>query len=116
METYRPNKIQVFTWNIQHNENTKLFCPTNNYTYDLEKSTSTDFIQLLISELISCYVSKIGAVSRPEIFENFAKKLDDGFNQFHATGLFRYLLKISETFGFLMFSRGIERDQWYEMG
>ena len=33
-------------------------------------------------------------------------------NPLHATDLFRYLLKT----GFLMFSGGIERGQWYEMG
>ena len=37
-------------------------------------------------------------------------------NPFHATGLFRYPLKTSEYKGFLMFSEGIERDQWHEMG
>ena len=37
-------------------------------------------------------------------------------NPFHATDLFRYPLKTSENKGFLMFSGGIERDQWHEMG
>ena len=35
---------------------------------------------------------------------------------FHATNLFRYPLKTLENKGFLMFSGGIERDQWHEMG
>ena len=35
------------------------------------------------------------------------------FSPFDATDLFRYLLKTS---GFLMFSGGIERDQWHELG
>ena len=34
-------------------------------------------------------------------------------NLFNATSLFLYPLK---TRGFLIFSGGIERDQWYEMG
>ena len=37
-------------------------------------------------------------------------------NPFHAAGLFLYPLKTSGNFGFLMFSRGIEKDQLYEMG
>ena len=37
-------------------------------------------------------------------------------NPFNATGLFQYPLKTSQTRGFLMFSGGIERDQWHEMG
>ena len=37
-------------------------------------------------------------------------------NEFYSTGLFLYLLKLSETSGFLLFSGGIERDQWDEMG
>ena len=36
-------------------------------------------------------------------------------NPFHTTGLFLYLLKRSES-GFLMFSGGIERDEWHEIG
>ena len=38
------------------------------------------------------------------------------FNPFHATDLFRYPLETSENQNFLMFSGGIERDQWHEMG
>ena len=34
---------------------------------------------------------------------------------FHATGLFLYPPKNQKIFVFRMFSRGIERDQWYEM-
>ena len=37
-------------------------------------------------------------------------------NTFHVTGLFLYPLKTSENQRFLMFSEGIERDQWHEMG
>ena len=37
-------------------------------------------------------------------------------NPFHATGLFLYPLETSETFYFLMFSGGIERDQWHKNG
>ena len=40
------------------------------------------------------------------------------FNPFHATGLFRYPpphRKHQQTKGFLMFSEGIERDQWHQM-
>ena len=40
----------------------------------------------------------------------------DHFNPFHATGLFRYSLKTSENLWFFIFSGGIERDQWHEMG
>ena len=36
-------------------------------------------------------------------------------NPFHATGLFLYPLKTSENVKFLMFSGGIERDQWHKM-
>ena len=35
------------------------------------------------------------------------------FNPFHTTGLFLYFLKTRGLF--LMFSEGIERDQWHEM-
>ena len=38
--------------------------------------------------------------------------LSQDLNPFHASGLFLYPLK---TRGFLMFSGGIERDQWHEM-
>ena len=45
------------------------------------------------------------------------------FNPFHTIGLFLYPRKTSEnqrfsvvTRGFLLFSEGIEKDQWYEMG
>ena len=37
-------------------------------------------------------------------------------NPFYATVLFRYPLKHRKTRGFLMFSGGIERDHWHEMG
>ena len=49
-------------------------------------------------------------------------KTSPGFNPFHATvlSLFTVLiscpLEIWENSAFLMFSGGIERDQWYEMG
>ena len=36
-------------------------------------------------------------------------------NLFHAFGLFLYLLKTSENLWFLVFSEGIERDQWHEI-
>ena len=36
-------------------------------------------------------------------------------NTFHATGLFLYPLKTSESKGFLMLSGGIEKIQWNEM-
>ena len=39
-------------------------------------------------------------------------------NPFHAIDLFLYFVKLtkkSDICGFLMFSGGIERDQWYEM-
>ena len=40
-----------------------------------------------------------------------------GLNPFHATGLFRYPLKTSENLWFSdVFTGGIERDQWYEVG
>ena len=42
----------------------------------------------------------------------YREKLLISFNPSHATGLFRYSLKTSEN----LFSRGIERDQWHEMG
>ena len=37
---------------------------------------------------------------------------DNLVNQFHVTGLFLYSMET----GFLMFSGGIERDQWREIG
>ena len=37
------------------------------------------------------------------------------FNPFHTTGLFLHPLETSEKPRFMMFSRVIERDQWYEM-
>ena len=37
-------------------------------------------------------------------------------NPFHATALFLYPLKASENLWVFLFSGGIERDQWYEMG
>ena len=37
---------------------------------------------------------------------------DNVVNQFHVTGLFLYPMET----GFLMFSGGIERDQWREIG
>ena len=37
-------------------------------------------------------------------------------NPFHASGLFLYPQKTSESWGFLMFSGGTEKDQWHEMG
>ena len=37
-------------------------------------------------------------------------------NLFHATSLFLYLLKTSKISGFLMFSGGIKREKWHEMG
>ena len=37
-------------------------------------------------------------------------------NPFRATGLFRYPPGKQKTRGFLMFSGGIKRDQWHEMG
>ena len=48
------------------------------------------------------------------IFERLSFTLDKrlryyGFMAFHAVGLFLYP-------GFLIFSRGIERDQWHEVG
>ena len=36
-------------------------------------------------------------------------------NTFYASGLFLHPLKTSETFGFLMFSGGVERNQWHEI-
>ena len=42
----------------------------------------------------------------------FCFRIGDYVNPIHATGLFLYLLK---TFGFL-FSGGIKRDQWHEIG
>ena len=36
-------------------------------------------------------------------------------NPFHATDLFLYSLKASENLGFLIFSEGIEQDQWLDM-
>ena len=40
-----------------------------------------------------------------------------GLNPFHATGLFRYPLKTLENLWFSdVFTGGIERDQWYEVG
>ena len=41
---------------------------------------------------------------------------NEGPNPFHAIGLFQYPLKISEIYGFLMFSGGMDRFQWHEMG
>ena len=44
------------------------------------------------------------------------------YNPFHATGLFRHLLKTSENLEFsketsgIKTFRGIKRDQWHEMG
>ena len=38
------------------------------------------------------------------------------FKPFHATGLFLYPLKHQKTSCFLMFSGGIERNQWHELG
>ena len=38
------------------------------------------------------------------------------FNLFHAIDLFLYPRKHQKTRGFLMFSGGIERDQWHGMG
>ena len=51
-------------------------------------------------------------------FTQFSNFLDEyhGFNLFHATDLFWYPLKTSENQMFLMFSGGIKRDQWHEMG
>ena len=40
----------------------------------------------------------------------------DFINPFGATGLFLYPLKTSENQRFLMFSGGIERYQWHQMG
>ena len=37
-------------------------------------------------------------------------------NPFHATGLFTLPENIRQNRGFLMFSGGIEKDQWHEMG
>ena len=37
-------------------------------------------------------------------------------NPFHVTGLFLYLLKTSENLWFSDVFKGIERDQWQEMG
>ena len=37
-------------------------------------------------------------------------------NPFHSTGFFLYPWKQQKTRGFLMFSGGIERDQWHEIG
>ena len=37
------------------------------------------------------------------------------FNPFHTTGLFLRPLETSEKPRFMMFSRVIERDQWYEI-
>ena len=37
-------------------------------------------------------------------------------NTFHATSLFLYSLKILENQSFLMFSGGIDTDQWHKMG
>ena len=38
------------------------------------------------------------------------------FNPYYASGFFLYPLEKSETQGILMFSGGIEREQWHEMG
>ena len=53
-------------------------------------------------------------VSKGIIVSVFLEKviLSQDLNPFHASGLFLYPLK---TRGFLMFSGGIERDQWHEM-
>ena len=37
------------------------------------------------------------------------------FNSFHVAGIFLYSLK-TENQSFLIFSGGIEKDQWYGMG
>ena len=52
------------------------------------------------------------------VFRNLSNNHDKAFfanifNPFHVTSLVWYPLKTS---GFLMFSEGIERDQWHEMG
>ena len=39
----------------------------------------------------------------------------EAIHPFHATELFRYPLETKKPKGFLMFSGGIERDQWHEM-
>ena len=52
----------------------------------------------------------------------YHKKYNEGllflrhFNPYYASGFFLYPLEKSETQGILMFSGGIEREQWHEMG
>ena len=63
---------------------------------------------LTINVVMSFFVSDLPFNSLRDI-----SKL--GINPFHAINLFLNPLKISETFGFLMFLGGTERDKWHEM-
>ena len=44
------------------------------------------------------------------------QKYYESLNPFYAVGLFLYPGKHKKTSGFLMFSWGVKRDQWYEIG
>ena len=43
-------------------------------------------------------------------------QVSERFNPFYGTGLFLYSRKASESRGFLIFSGGMETDQWHVMG
>ena len=51
-----------------------------------------------------------------DIALHILKLASNVLNAFHATGLFRYPLKTSENLWFSDIFRGVERDQWHEMG
>ena len=64
-----------------------------------------------------CFPVKFAKFLRTPILKNICKQLPSKLlNPFHVTVLFLYPLKIPKTSGFQMFSGGIERDRWHELG
>ena len=63
---------------------------------------------------LSCYHGRVHGTTNSNLdWGTYQNKLwESFFNPFRATGFFLYPLIASKAKGFLMFSRGIRRDQW----
>ena len=74
--------------------------------------TRLDLSGLLFSVALNATTAK----TKIELIEKQTKVKKQLVNQFHDTLYFIFPLKNEKTSGYLIFSRGIERDQWQEMG
>ena len=92
------------------------------YRQMLVQSNSKDVVLLSLFMTLNRYLAT-GQSNMSVTMQVFALPFNCFFadyflplNQCHATDLFLYPRKHQKSIGFLMFSRGIESDQWHEIG